>query len=96
VLVAAELALRDSFSEPGPADAPVVGLTTRVAGQNRQLALTLSSYGAQFHVSRFALEAGKIVLDPDWLPEWGDAGLSCKGSRGERVPFDPYAQGSPS
>lgn len=95
VLVAAELALRDSMPEPLVIDAPVFDLKTSVAGQHRQLALTPISYGSQFHLQRFLSEAAKIMLDPDWLPEWDATGLTCKGVRGERAPFDPYAEGSP-
>ena len=96
VLVAAEVALRGSVNEPGWIDAPLIVMTSRVSGQDRQLALRLGSMGTQFHLPRFVSDAGKIVLDPDWLPELGDAGLTCKGLRGERVPFYPYAEKLPS
>jgi hypothetical protein len=98
VLAAAELALRDSVTEHSwDSDAPTADIATRVAGQRRQLSLTLGAAGsAQLHVQRFLFDASKVVLDPDWLPEWGEAGLSCKASGSKRVPFDPYMEGSPS
>lgn len=94
VLIAAELALRNSVTEPGSMDAPVVNMASRVAGRRRQVALTLGSYGSQFHLPRFVSGAGSIMLDPDWLPEWRATGLTCKGLHGERLPFDSYTESS--